>query len=127
MKPAPPPPNWKYCLAKALDPSYTGAPPEIALACTEAGRWDGTWPVIGLRRVALYAGYPPGTEKKTTGNSMFLRTTPFAEGVYTFPKIAYEPGKKKSANHKKTGEYVHYRKAKESDVPAIKEKLGLDY
>ena len=56
---------------------------------------------------------------------MFLRTTPSAEGVYTFPKIIYEPTKKPNANNKKTGEYVHYRLVEESDVEAIKKAFNL--
>ena len=58
---------------------------------------------------------------------MFSRTKPSKDGIYTFPKIVYDPSKKTYANNKKTDEVVHYRLVKESDVPAIKEKLGLDY
>jgi len=57
---------------------------------------------------------------------MFSRATPSEEGVYTFDKIAYEHNIK-GKNHKKTGEVVHFRKAKESDVEAIKEAFDLDY
>ena len=47
---------------------------------------------------------------------------PSAEGVYTIAKIVYEP-EVKGKHTKKTGEKVYYRKVKESDVPAIKEKF----
>ena len=75
--------------------------------------------MVGLNYVPLRVGYPPGTEEKTTGNMMFLRATPSAEGVYTFKKIVYEPAKK-GKHTKKTGEKVYYRKVEESDVEAIK-------
>ena len=81
--------------------------------------------MVGLNYVPLRVGYPPGTEEKTTGNMMFLRATPSAEGVYTFKKIVYEPAKKPKANNKKTGEVVHYRLVEESDVEAIKKKFKL--
>ena len=75
--------------------------------------------MVGLRRVALHIGYPPGTEKTTTGILMFHNAEPSAEGVYTFKKIVYEPAKK-GKHTKKTGEKVYYRKVEESDIPAIK-------
>ena len=90
-------------------------------------RWDGVtrpssmaWvPEVGL-------GYPEGTHEKPVGRGMFLRATPSAEGIYTFPKINYKPIKP-GQRQKKTGEVVHYRLVEESDVEAIKEKLGLDF
>ena len=45
--------------------------------------------------------------------------TPSEEGVYTFRKVVYEPGKK--GNTKKAEGSVHYRLVEESDVEAIKE------
>ena len=69
-------------------------------------------------------GYPPGTEEKTTGVIMFRRATPSEEGVYTFDKIIYD-GKQTWLT--KTGEVVHFRKAKESDVEAIKKAFDLEY
>ena len=82
--------------------------------------------MLGLRRVPLYIGYPTGTEETAIGPSLFSNTKPSAKGVYTFNKIVYEPAKK-GKHTKKTGEVVHYRKAKESDVEAIKEAFELDY
>ena len=81
---------------------------------------------MGLNYVPLSVGWPEGTEETTVGACMFRDTKPSKDGVYTFHKIVYEPIKP-GQHYKKTDEVVHYRKAKESDVPAIKEKLGLDF
>ena len=40
---------------------------------------------------------------------MFSRTKPSKDGIYTFPKIVYDPSKKTYANNKKTDEVVHYQ------------------
>ena len=77
--------------------------------------------MVGLNYVPLRVGYPEGTEETTVGNCMFRDkfNPPSAEGVYTIAKIVYEPAKK-GKHTKKTGEVVYFRKAKESDVEAIK-------
>ena len=56
---------------------------------------------------------------------MFSRTKPSKDGIYTFPKIVYDPSKKTYANNKKTDEVVHYRLVEVSDVEAIKKKFEL--
>ena len=87
--------------------------------------WDGSKPIPTAWVPEVACGYPKGTHKTKTGNSMFDNATPSAEGVYTIEKIVYVPGKK--GHTKKTGEVVHYRKVEESDIPAIKKKFKLDF
>ena len=82
--------------------------------------WDGSKPIPTAWVPEVACGYPKGTHKTKTGNSMFDNATPSAEGVYTIEKIVYVPGKK--GHTKKKGEVVHYRKVEESDIPAIKKK-----
>ena len=80
---------------------------------------------MGLGRVALCIGYPPGTEKTTIGHNLFNRGnyTPNEHGVYAFDKINYKKPPYKNWSQEKTGEVVYFRKAKESDLEAIKEKF----
>ena len=72
-------------------------------------------------------GYPEGTEETTVGANMIRDTEPSDEGIYTFEKINYSEEKfRKREPQPKTGEFVHYRKVKESEVEAIMKKLDLD-
>ena len=116
----PPTGSWRVRLANALD-LHGGV--DLARACLGKNdpRWNETLP-LAVRDVPFRTGYPAGTEKTSTGRSMFRDTEPSAEGVYEFHKIVYEPGTK-GKHTKKSGEKVYYRKVKESDVPAIKEKF----
>ena len=109
-------------LALALDFMHNS---KIVLACVGENdrRWDGSRPISKAWVPEVACGYPTGTHKKTVGNCMFRDTKPSEEGVYTFRKIVYVPGKK--GHTKKTGEVVHYRKVEESDIPAIKKKFKL--
>ena len=114
-------------LARALDPSKTGRPPTLYLACL--GRNHPTWndtPPVGVNYLPSRIGYPEGIEKTTTGHSMIRDTEPSDEGVYTSEKINYKKIDKPYTSHEKTGEFVHYRKVKESEVEAIMKKLDLD-
>ena len=101
----------------------------LVLRCLGAKdrRWDGSRPVNKARVPEVACGYPKGTHKKSpaAGACMFLRATPSKKGIYTIPKIVYEPTKKPKANNKKTGEVVHYRLVEESDVEAIKKAFNL--
>ena len=89
--------------------------------------WDGSRPISVAHLPEVACCYPAGTHKKKTGNTMFGRAVP-KKGVYTFPKIIYDESLKRGQRYEKTGEYVHYRKVKESDVAAIKKAFpDLDF
>ena len=110
-------------LAMALDYNHQS---KLFLRCMGAKdcRWDGSKPIPKAWVPEVACGYPKGTHEKTTGLTMFRDHTPSDVGVYTFNKINYKPVKP-GQRQKKTGEFVHYRKVEESDIPAIKKAFIL--